>query len=68
MPRIRGSSGCSPSEPGRTWAPYVAHAGGGGGYYAELRIYPALGRGSVALFNRTGVKDERLLDTLDQHA
>lgn len=46
-------------------AQYVAHAGGGGGYYAELRVYPELGRGSVALFNRTGVKDERLLDALD---
>lgn len=45
--------------------PYVAHAGGGGGYYAEIRLYPQLGRGSVALFNRTGVRDERLLDQLD---
>lgn len=44
---------------------YRSHAGGGGGYYAELRVYPALGRGSVALFNRTGVRDERLLDQLD---
>lgn len=45
--------------------PYRSHAGGGGGYYAELRVYPDLGRGSVALFNRTGVRDERLLDQLD---
>lgn len=44
---------------------YRTHAGGGGGYYAELRVYPDLGRGSVALFNRTGVRDERLLDQLD---
>jgi CubicO group peptidase (beta-lactamase class C family) len=44
---------------------YVAHAGGGGGYYAEIRLYPALGRGSVVLFNRTGLRDERLLDRLD---
>ena len=52
---------------GRTQgAAYVAHAGGGGGYYTELRIYPELGRGSVALFNRTGVKDERLLNELDE--
>lgn len=49
----------------RNGSPYVTHAGGGGGYYAELRLYPTLARGSVALFNRTGVKDERLLDELD---
>lgn len=45
--------------------PYVSHAGGGGGYYAEIRLYPELGHGSVALFNRTGIRDERLLDQLD---
>ena len=45
--------------------PYVAHTGGGGGYYAEIRLYPALGRGSVVLFNRTGISDERVLDGLD---
>ncbi len=44
---------------------YVAHAGGGGGYYAELRLYPDQGLGSVVLLNRTGLKDERLLDRLD---
>ena len=44
---------------------YVAHAGGGGGYYAEIRLYPASGKGSVVLFNRTGLRDERLLDQLD---
>ncbi len=47
--------------------PFVSHAGGGGGYYAEIRLYPKLGRGSVALFNRTGLRDERLLDQLDRH-
>jgi hypothetical protein len=36
---------------------YYAHAGRGGGYYAEIRIYPQLGRGSVVLFNRTGFSD-----------
>lgn len=46
---------------------YRAHPGGGGGYYAELRVYPDLGRGSVLLLNRTGVSNERLLDRLDQH-
>lgn len=44
---------------------YFAHAGGGGGYYVELRVYPDLGVGSVILFNRTGVSDERFLDKLD---
>ncbi len=44
---------------------YVAHAGGGGGYYIELRLYPNLGVGSALLYNRTGVSDERALDKLD---
>lgn len=46
---------------------YFAHAGGGGGYYAEVRIYPALKRGSVILFNRSGMSDERFLDEVDRH-
>jgi CubicO group peptidase (beta-lactamase class C family) len=45
---------------------YFAHAGGGGGYYTELRIYPALGRGSVIMFNRSGMTDERILDKADE--
>lgn len=44
---------------------YFAHAGGGGGYYVELRVYPDLGVGSVVLFNRTGVSDQRFLDQAD---
>ena len=44
---------------------YFTHAGGGGGYYCELRLYPDLETGSVILFNRTGVKDERFLDKVD---
>jgi hypothetical protein len=32
----------------------------------DLRIYPELGVGSVILFNRTGVSDERILDKLDK--
>jgi len=44
---------------------YVAHPGGGGGYYCELRIYPDLGIGSVIFFNRTGMTNERFLDKLD---
>ncbi|MDP2301810.1 MAG: serine hydrolase domain-containing protein [Ignavibacteria bacterium] len=46
---------------------YFAHAGGGGGYYCEIRIYPEIGIGSVVMFNRTGVSDERFLDELDKY-
>ena len=46
---------------------YYTHAGGGGGYYCEIRIYPELGIGSVLMFNRTRMKDERLLDKLDKY-
>jgi D-alanyl-D-alanine carboxypeptidase len=46
--------------------PFFDHAGGGGGYYAELRIYPEIGRGSVLLMNRTGMKNDRLLSTIDR--
>lgn len=44
---------------------YYAHAGGGAGYYCEIRIYPEEGIGSVIMFNRTGVKDERILNRID---
>jgi len=47
--------------------PYLDHAGGGGGYYAELRIYPRLRRGSVLLFNRTGMRNVHFLDRVDGH-
>ena len=47
-------------------AQYVHHAGGGGGYYAELRIYPELGVGSVVMMNSSGMKDHRILDQLDE--
>lgn len=46
---------------------YFTHAGGGGGYYCEIRIYPDLGIGSVIMFNRTGMTDERFLDKLDRY-
>jgi len=42
------------------------HAGGGGGYYCEIRIYPDVKIGSVIFFNRTGLSDERYLDKLDK--
>jgi len=45
---------------------YFAHAGGGGGYYCEIRIYPEINTGSVIFFNRTGMSDERYLDKLDK--
>ena len=44
---------------------YFTHAGGGGGYYCEIRIYPNLKIGSVIFLNRTGMSDERFLDKLD---
>jgi D-alanyl-D-alanine carboxypeptidase len=46
---------------------YFAHAGGGGGYYCEIRIYPEEGLGSVVMFNRTGMRDERFLDKVDTY-
>lgn len=44
---------------------YYCHAGGGGGYYSEIRLYPALGYGSVIMLNSSGMKDKRILDYLD---
>lgn len=44
---------------------YFTHAGGGGGYYCEIRIYPQIKLGSVIFFNRTGMSDERFLDKID---
>jgi D-alanyl-D-alanine carboxypeptidase len=47
---------------GRT---YYTHAGGGGGYYCELRLYPEIKSGSFIVFNRSGFSDERFLDKVD---
>ncbi len=44
---------------------YYTHAGGAAGYYCELRVYPRIGRASVVMFNRTGIRDERALDAID---
>lgn len=44
---------------------YYCHAGGGGGYYTEIRLYPTLGCGSVIMTNSSGMKDDRILDLLD---
>lgn len=46
---------------------YFCHAGGGGGYYCEIRLYPDKGIGSVIMFNRSGMTDERFLDKLDKY-
>ena len=46
---------------------YLTNAGGGGGYYCEIRIYPELELGSVIMFNRTGMSDERYLDEIDKY-
>ena len=45
---------------------YFTHAGGGGGYYCEIRVYPRLNKGSVVFFNRTGMSDQRFLDQIDK--
>jgi CubicO group peptidase (beta-lactamase class C family) len=45
---------------------YFAHPGGGGGYYCELRLYPEINRGSVVMFNRTGISNEKFLDRVDK--
>jgi CubicO group peptidase (beta-lactamase class C family) len=44
---------------------YYTHAGGGAGYYCEIRLYPRRARASVLMFNRSGIRDERLLDRFD---
>ena len=46
--------------------PWYAHAGGGAGYYSEIRVYPRIDRASVVMFNRTGIRDEHALDRLDR--
>lgn len=45
---------------------YYTHAGGGGGYYCEIRLYPGKEAGSVLMFNRTGMADERFLSKPDR--
>ena len=46
--------------------PWCAHPGGGAGYYSEVRVYPRVGRASVVMFNRAGIRDEHILDRLDR--
>jgi CubicO group peptidase (beta-lactamase class C family) len=45
---------------------YICHAGGGAGYYAEIRIYPKLKKGSVIMLNSSGMRDMRILDKIDE--
>lgn len=45
--------------------PDACHAGGGGGFYCELRVYPESSLGSVVFTNRSGFSDERFLDKAD---
>ena len=45
---------------------YCAHAGGGGGFYCEIRLYPEKGIGSIIMFNRSGMTNESFLDKLDK--
>jgi D-alanyl-D-alanine carboxypeptidase len=44
---------------------WFAHAGGGLGYYGELRLYPELGAVSCLLTNGPGLSDVRCLDQID---
>jgi D-alanyl-D-alanine carboxypeptidase len=46
---------------------FFTHAGGGRGFYCEIRIYPEINTGSVIVFNRTGMRDERFLDNNDKY-
>jgi len=45
---------------------YICHAGGGAGYYSEIRVYPEMNKGSVIMFNSSGMKDKRVLDSIDK--
>jgi hypothetical protein len=45
---------------------YYCHPGGGGGYYCEIRFYPELNVSSAIMLNRSGMRDERLLDKIDK--
>jgi D-alanyl-D-alanine carboxypeptidase len=44
---------------------WFAHAGGGLGYYGELRLYPELGAVSCLLTNGYGLSDAHCLDYID---
>jgi D-alanyl-D-alanine carboxypeptidase len=46
-------------------ATYFFKEGGGGGFHAEMRIYPAKGIGSVVMVNDTGFNSTKFLDRMD---
>jgi len=46
---------------------YFTHAGGGGGFYCEIRLYPGIASGSFVIFNRSGFSDERFLNNVDKY-
>jgi CubicO group peptidase (beta-lactamase class C family) len=46
---------------------YFTHAGAGGGYYCEMRMYPQKNLATAIMFNRSGMGDERFLDRTDRH-
>jgi len=45
---------------------YLAHSGGAGGYYCEMRIYPDAKLASVIMTNNTGITRQNLLDGIDR--
>ncbi len=45
---------------------YRHHAGGGGGFYCEARIYPDAGLASLLLTNASGFSDGKYLDGFDR--
>jgi D-alanyl-D-alanine carboxypeptidase len=46
---------------------YFTHAGAGGGYYCEMRIYPEINMITAIMFNRSGMADERFLNKVDHY-
>jgi CubicO group peptidase (beta-lactamase class C family) len=60
----RSLAGPTGTLDGHAWC---AHAGGGAAYYCEARAYPALRCASAVMFNRAGVRDEKILDRIDRH-
>ncbi len=45
---------------------YLFKEGGGGGFHAEMRLYPALGMGTVVMVNSTEFNSTAFLDRVDQ--
>jgi CubicO group peptidase (beta-lactamase class C family) len=46
---------------------YFTHAGAGGGYYCEMRMYRQKNLATAIMFNRSGIGDERFLDSTDRY-